>query len=221
MSNCCRPCCDEENCCCRQQTCGDEEVVARGPRGPQGAPGIPGPQGPQGPQGPSTGAQGPQGTQGVQGALGPQGTQGVQGSQAVTAYGYFYANMPSDNPSPIGPGAPVAFPANGPSQGGITRVTDSVFLLPTLGTYEIEWVVSVEQAGQLSLSIDGFESPSLSFGRSGTGSQIVGHVLLSPIAVPVLLSIVNPTGDPPLTLTQYAGGSTYPTNASLVIKKLD
>ena len=200
---------------------------AAGPQGPQGLTGATGPAGPQGEQGPA-GATGPQGIQGPVGPAGPQGVQGPAGPQGeqgpagtVLSFAGFYALMPSDNPDPIAPGADVAFPTAGPSGGGdITAIDADSFGLATPGTYQVQFLVSAAEAGQLVLTLNGTELPYTVVGRNATDSQIMGMALVTTTTADSVLTVRNPDGTgSSLTLTPNAGG-TDPVSAQLIITRL-
>ena len=192
----------------------------QGPAGPQGETGATGPQGPAGPQGETgaTGPQGPAGPQGETGATGPQGPAGPAGT--VLGYADYYALMPSDNATTVAPGAAVEFPQTGATDGtAITRASDTTFNLVDAGTYLVQFEVSVEEAGQLVLTLNGAELPYTVVGRASGTSQIVGMALVTATANSTL-TVSNPTAnDTDLTISPNAGGD-QPVSAHLVILQL-
>ena len=203
------------------------ETGATGPQGPQGETGATGPQGetgatgPQGPQG-ETGATGPQGPQGETGATGPQGPQGETGpAGGVLNYADFYALMPPDNASTVAPGTDVSFPEDGSNSGtDISRSSASSFTLGPIGTYQILFQVSVDEAGQLMLTLNGAEQPYTVAGRATGTSQIVGMAIVTTTSENSTLTVRNPTGNAAaLTITPLAGG-TQPVSAHLVITQI-
>ncbi len=199
----------------------------QGPIGATGATGATGPIGPAGPQGPQgeVGPQGPAGATGATGATGPIGPVGPQGPQgpAGTVLGYadFFALMPPDNTDTVAPGTDVDFPNDGPNSGtGITRATDSSFILEEAGTYLVHFVASVAEPGQLIVTLNGVDLPYTVAGRTEGGAQIVGTSIVTTNVDGVVLTIRNPDGTAaPLTLTPNAGG-TRPVSAHLVILRL-
>ena len=207
-----------------------------GPQGPTGATGPTGPQGPAGPQGPQgdpgpigpqgpTGATGPQGAQGPVGPQGPVGDTGAQGPQGlpggVLGYADFYALMPPDNAATVAPGTDVSFPQNGPiANTNIGRLGPSSFNLGPIGTYQILFQVSVTEAGQLILTLNGQDLDYTVAGRATGTSQIVGMAVVTTTAVNSVLTVRNPAGNAAaLTVTPLAGG-TRPVSAHLVITQL-
>ncbi len=187
--------------------------------GAQGPTGLTGPAGPIGPTGPA-GPTGPTGPTGSTGPTGPAGAQGQAGTPAVSDYAEFYAMMPNDNTATVAAGAPVSFPENGPTVGTITRSGPAEFELPAVGTYQVSFQVSVEEAGQLELSLDGVPLVTSVVGRSTGDSQLVGESLVTTTSAGELLQIINPTGNSnALTITPDAGGNAA-VSASLVIQQI-
>ena len=234
--NCCNGCCNNNPCCCpeNQPFCGNPCIVcpegrqgppgARGPAGPQGIQGEVGPAGPQGIQG-ETGPAGPQGIQGEVGPVGPAGPQGIQGEQGpaggVLSYADFYALMPPDNAATVAAGTDVSFPQDGPNSGAdITRLGADSFQLGPIGTYQVFFQVSVTEAGQLILTLNGADLPYTVVGRATGTSQIVGMALVETTAENSVLTVRNPEGTAEaLTITPLAGG-VRPVSAHLVIVQI-
>jgi hypothetical protein len=192
-----------------------------GPQGPQGAPGPQGPAGATGPEGPA-GATGPQGLAGPEGPEGPEGPVGPAGPPGgVMAFGHFYALMPPDNAATVAVGADVEFPQDGPTSAtAITRTGPSTFELADIGVYEVSWQVSVTEAGQLILTLDGTDLGYTVTGRATGTSQITNQVLIETTSIDSILTLRNPAGNATaLTITPLAGG-TRPVSASLTIKQI-
>ena len=174
-----------------------------------GATGAVGPAGPVGPQGP----------QGPVGETGPVGPQGIPGG--VLSYADFYALMPSDNSATVAPGTDVSFPQNGPiANTNIGRLGPSSFNLAPIGTYQVLFQVSVTEAGQLILTLNGQDLAYTVVGRATGTSQIVGMAIITTTAVNSVLTVRNPAGNAAaLTVTPLAGG-TRPVSAHLVITQI-
>ncbi len=139
----------------------------------------------------------------------------------LLAFADFYALMPGDNTDTIAVGAPMLFPQNGPTFGSsITRVrSTSTFTLVAAGIYEVQWQVSVTEAGQLVVKLDGAVVANTVSGRATGTSQIVGTCLITATAEQVL-SIINPAGNAAaLAITPIAGGASA-VSAHLIIKRL-
>ena len=190
-------------------------VGETGPVGPQGPVGETGPAGPQGPVG-ETGPTGPQGPVGETGPVGPQGPAG-----GVLNYADFYALMPPDNAETVAPGTDVSFPQDGPNSGAdISRLAADSFNLAQIGTYQILFEVSVDEAGQLLLTLNGEDLAYTVFGRATGASQIVGMAIVSTTVINSVLTVRNPAENAAaLTITPLAGG-TRPVSAHLVITQI-
>ena len=243
--NCCNGCCNNNPCCCHenQPFCGNPCIVC--PEGRQGPPGVRGPAGPVGPAGPQgiqgevgpagpqgiqgeagpVGPEGPQGIQGEVGPVGPEGPQGIQGEQGpaggVLSFADFYALMPPDNAATVAAGTDVSFPQDGPNSGtDITRLGADSFQLGPIGTYQIFFEVSVTEAGQLILTLNGADLPYTVVGRATGTSQIIGMALVETTAENSVLTVRNPEGTAEaLTITPLAGG-VRPVSAHLVIVQI-
>lgn len=175
-----------------------------------GAAGIPGAAGPPGAPG----------IAGAAGAAGVQGVPGIPGAPGLLDFSDFFALMPGDNAATIAADAPVLFPQDGPSSGTITRLDASSFLLPTIGTYLVQFQASVSEPGQLMLRLNGAIIPNSVVGRATGTSQIVGVSLVTTTIANSVLEVINPPGNSPaLTITPSAGG-THAVSAHLVIIRI-
>jgi hypothetical protein len=193
-----------------------------GPQGPIGLTGLTGDIGTQGPIGLTglTGFTGPIGLTGLTGDIGTQGPIGLTGPGATINFSDFYALIPGDNYVTIAIGSPILFPQNGPSNGIITRVNNRQFTLPNIGTYEINYQVSITEPGQLVIVLNGVENASSIVGRAGRTCQIIGMSLVQTSSINSILSINNPLGESTaLTITPVAGGI-RPVSAHLIIKQI-
>ena len=193
---------------------------AAGPAGPAGATGSPGPQGPPGPVGSPgpAGPQGPAGTAGIDGAQGPVGPPGATGS---SVFAEFYGLSP-DYAARVAKGTDVPFHRTAVSSTGITP-TDSgqtQFTLANRATYRVSFVVPVDEAGQLVLTINGAEQPYTVVGRATGSTQIVGEALVSSTAANSIISVRNPASAfTDLTISSFTGGLA-PASATLIIQQL-
>ena len=209
-----------------------------GPRGKRGHKGDPGPMGPTGARGPTgmvgatgfigptgfTGSMGPTGmvgATGFTGMVGATGSMGPTGSASTNDFANFFALMPSDNAAPIAPGSDVAFPQNGPGSGtAITRISATSFNLGVVGTYSVSFQASITEAGQLDLTLNGFEQAYTVVGRDNGDTQLVGMALITTVVANSVLTVRNPSGNVgSLTLTTAAGGL-QPVSAQLVIVRI-
>jgi len=194
-----------------------------GPTGPSGAAGAIGLSGPQGVIGitGAAGATGSLGAPGLTGTTGAIGPAGPRGSSDVLAFADFFALMPGDNAATVAAGADVSFPQNGPlSVSGIARTGASTFNLSASGTYQVMFQVSVDEPGQLILTLNGADLAYTVVGRATGTSQIVGVCLVTTIVTNSILTVRNPAGNSTaLTLTPIAGG-TRSVSAHLVITQI-
>ncbi|MDD4844544.1 MAG: hypothetical protein PHU31_09465 [Anaerotignum sp.] len=133
--------------------------------------------------------------------------------------------MPPNNSATVGTGTDVSFPQNGPSSGAlIIRTSDSTFQLSSIGVYQVLFQVSVNEPGQLVLTLDSgagsFELPETVVGRATGTSQIVGIALIKTTVANSILTVRNPASESTaLTITPRAGG-TEPVSAHLVIMQI-
>ena len=132
--------------------------------------------------------------------------------------------MPPDNAATVAAGAPVQFPRSGPAMGGIVRLNSAEFLLPGVGTYSVNFSVSVTEPGQLVIALDSggvvVELPYTVYGRATGTSQIAGDALVITTVANSTVELRNPAGNTPaITITPLAGGA-QPAIASIVIQRL-
>lgn len=132
--------------------------------------------------------------------------------------------MPPDNAATVAAGAPVLFPNNGPTRGAITRLDAAEFVLSSIGTYSVDFSVSVTEPGQLVIALDSgggmVELPYTVYGRATGTSQIAGDALVTTTVARSTVELRNPAGNTPaLTITPFAGGA-QPAAASIVIQQL-
>ena len=104
--------------------------------------------------------------------------------------------MPPDNAATVAVGADVSFPQDGPtSGGGIFGTGPTSFNLTAIGTYQITFQVSVSEAGQLILTLNGSDLAYTVVGRATGTSQIVETCLVTTTTVNSILTVRNPAGN--------------------------
>ena len=164
------------------------------------------PSGPDWPQIPGNGT----------GLVGPQGLAG-----GVLNFADFYALMPPDNAATVAPGTDVSFPQDGPNSGAdIARTGPDSFNLAQIGAYQVLFQVSVTEAGQLLLTLNGEDLEYTVVGRATGASQIIGVAVVETTSVNSVLTVRNPAGNAAaLTITPVAGGP-RPVSAHLVITQI-
>jgi hypothetical protein len=169
------------------------------------------------------GAAGAAGTNGPEGPTGPTGAAGATGAASgVLDFADFFALMPPDNAATVAPGTDVSFPEDGPASGLglIARTGPSSINLSAIGTYQVLFQVSVDEAGQLILTLNGADLAYTVVGRATGTSQIVGMALVSTTVLNSLLTVRNPAGNSTaLTITPLAGG-VRDVSAHLVITRI-
>jgi len=169
------------------------------------------------------GVAGPAGSPGIAGAAGERGIQGVPGipgAPGILDFSDFYALMPGDNGATIPAGSPVLFPNTGSTNGVITRLSSSLFLLPAIGSYLVLFQASISEPGQLMLSLNSSPIASTVAGRATGTDQIVGISVVTTTSPNSTLELINPPGNSTaLTLTPIAGG-THSVSAHLVIIRI-
>ena len=171
----------------------------------------------------------PTGATGPTDPIGPTGSTGPTGSGMILSADFF-ALIPTDNRTPINPSQAIEFPQDGPntSAGVITRFPDLppipflFFVLRDIGVYQILFQVSVNEPGQLVVVKDldpvGIEISNTVVGNNFGNSQIVGICLITTEVIDTVISIRNPAGNAPFSLTPNAGGA-QPVSAHLNITK--
>jgi hypothetical protein len=129
--------------------------------------------------------------------------------------------MPPDNAATVAPNTDVSFPQDGPTSAStITRLGPSSFSLGTIGTYNVSFQVSVSEAGQLILTLNGADLAYTVVGRATGTDQIVGIALVTTTSINSIITVRNPAGNATaLTITPLAGG-TRPVSCHLVIMQI-
>lgn len=117
--------------------------------------------------------------------------------------------MPDDNAVHIAIAGDVNFPNDCPFLGtDIIRLGPSSFDLATIGTYQILFNVSITEAAQLVVTLNGNELAYTVVGRATGTSQIVGMCLIQTLSISNTLTIRNPAASAAaITITPLAGGA--------------
>ena len=130
--------------------------------------------------------------------------------------------MPPDNAATVAPGTDVSFPQNGPTFGRCHRPDRLNLHLIWLRSarYQVMFQVSVTEAGQLILTLNGADLAYTVVGRATGTSQIAGMSLVTTTVINSILTVRNPAGNSTaLTITPLAGG-TRPVSAHLVVTRI-
>lgn len=166
---------------------------------------------------------GPSGAPGLAGAAGNQGVQGiigVPGAPGLLDFSDFFALQGTDNPGLISGGTAINFPRNGSTSGSIVRLSPSTFLLPTIGTYLVQFQVDVTGSAQLQLALNTIPQPTTVVGRSTvTPTQIISVSLVTTTTANSVLEVINPLTNVGLSLPANDGG-TNAVSAHLVIVRI-
>lgn len=168
------------------------------------------------------GATGPIGPTGATGPAGATGATGSSGTGGILDFADFFALMPPDNAATVAVGGDVDFPQDGPSSGSglIARLGADSFNLAEIGVYQVLFQVSVTEAGQLILTLNGADLAYTVVGRATGTSEIVGMAIVETTVINTILTVRNPAGNSTaLTITPLAGG-TRPVSAHLVITRI-
>ena len=136
-------------------------------------------------------------------------------------YADFYALMPDDNSATVAPGTDVSFPQDGRNSGsGIARSGPASFVLADIGVYHVLFHVSITEAGQLILTLNGQDLAYTVTGRATGTSQIIGMAIVETTVIDSIITVRNPAGNAAaLTITPLAGGTRY-VSAHLMITQL-
>ena len=132
--------------------------------------------------------------------------------------------MPPDNAATVAAGAPGLVSPKRPYGGRYRQAQLGRVRATRVGTYSVDFSVSVDEPGQLVLALDSgggmVELPYTVYGRATGTSQIAGDALVTTTAAGSTVEVRNPAGNTPaLTITPLAGG-THPAAASIVIQQL-
>jgi hypothetical protein len=147
------------------------------------------------------------------------GPTGITGPFGPLGYSEFYALMAPDNASTIGIGGAVAFPRTGATDGvTATWFGDTAVQLVVAGVYHVTWQVSVSEAAQLGLGLNGVLQPNTVVGRTTGTNQIFGSTIIQTASNGISLSVMSSSAAA-ITLTPSAGGTNAVT-ATLVIVRM-
>jgi hypothetical protein len=143
-----------------------------------------------------------------------------EGPTTAPQYAYIYDIGP--NPvSSVAAGTDVPFADNGPMTSGITYVpATGQITIATAGVYQISFIASVNEPGQLELTQDTTPLPNTLYGRATGTSEISGQAILT-VAAGDVITLRNPAGNSPaLTFTPSAGGTHPDVTASITIEQV-
>lgn len=137
-------------------------------------------------------------------------------------YGFFYRE-PVAGFGTIAIDAAVPFNTTGASSGGIVSFSPTEILLPAIGVYDISFMVSVDEAGQLMLSLNpnggGYMlQPQTLAGRATGTNQITNRVLITTSTINTLVKVQNHSSPAALTLTPTPGGTSAGSTSLTIVR---
>jgi hypothetical protein len=155
------------------------------------------------------------------GSTGATGAAGATGATGATGGALSFASFYQAGLQTIAINAPVSFSTDGPSSGAdITRTGATTFNLVTPGIYEVNWQVTADEPGQLTLWVGGVRVPETNVARATGTSQLVGSMFIQTTLANQSLTVVNDASPAALTLSSQAGSGTQTQYATLTIKRI-
>lgn len=148
------------------------------------------------------------------------GSPGVAGCSCE--YGYFYNLEVS---ATVAIAAPFPFDTDGPFTTGFlhtaspTVATSAPITIVNAGVYRVEYTVTVAEARQIALYINGAVVPSTIYGAA-TGTVVTTGIAIITVAAGAVLTLRNHLSAAALTLVTPSGGTAANTTNSLVIMKI-
>lgn len=152
--------------------------------------------------------------------------EAVQAQAAATGctceHGYFYNLEVADT---VAIGAPFPFDTDGPFTAGFlhtaspTPATSAPITIVNAGIYSVQYTVTVAEARQIALYLDGAVVPSTIYGQA-TGTAVTTGIAIITAAAGQLLTLRNHLSAAALTLVTPSGGTAENTTNSLVITKI-
>ena len=148
------------------------------------------------------------------GATGPTGAAGgVNGNFAE-----LYALMPGDNAAPVAANSPISFPNVKVLTAGMTTVGGNTIVLNAAGLWRIDAQVSISEAAQIAVAVNGAADMTTVVGRATGVSQLVISTVISSPAPGTAVQIWA-IGGAGYTITPLAGGA-QPVSATFRAQRL-
>jgi hypothetical protein len=143
-----------------------------------------------------------------------------EGPATTPQYAYIYDLSPPSVSATVAAGSDVPLASNGPMTSGITYAANGQITIATAGVYQVSFLASVDEPGQLELTQNGTPIPSSLYGRATGTSEISGQAILN-VATGDFITLRNPAGNSSaLTFTPVAGGTHPDVSASITIEQL-
>ena len=137
--------------------------------------------------------------------------------------GYFFNLEATDT---VAIGAPFPFDTDGPTNPALyahtaspTPATSAPITILTAGTYRVDYSVTVAEARQIALYLDGAVVLSTIYGQA-TGTAVTTAFAIIEVAAGQVLTLRNHLSAAALTLVTPSGGTANNTTDSLIITKL-
>lgn len=143
-------------------------------------------------------------------------------SGGIGEYAYFYNLEVS---ATVAIGAPFPFDTDGPFTAGFahtaspTPATSAPITILNAGTYKVDFTVTVAEARQIALYVDGAVVPSTIYGQA-TGTAVTTGTAIITVAAGAVLTLRNHLSAAALTLVTPSGGTEENTTNSITILKL-
>ncbi|HET9104907.1 MAG TPA: hypothetical protein VFN55_16265 [Solirubrobacteraceae bacterium] len=93
-------------------------------------------------------------------------------------------------------------------------------MLPSAGVYRVAFNVTIQEPGQLALTLDGVELADTATGRAAGSSAISGEAPVRTLSANSLLTVRNPPGEPNALTVAPVAGCVQPNAATLIIEQL-
>lgn len=145
------------------------------------------------------------------------------GAGAGCQSGYFYNLAVSGT---VAIGAPFPFDTDGPTNPALyahtpsaTPATSAPITILTAGTYRVDYSVTVAEARQIALYLDGAVVLSTIYGQA-TGTAVTTAFAIITVAAGQVLTLRNHLSAAALTLVTPSGGTASNTTDSILITKL-
>lgn len=141
---------------------------------------------------------------------------------ALCDYGYFY-NLEAS--ATVAVGAPFPFDSDGPVSAGFSHQaspipgTSAPITILNAGIYKVDFTVTVAEARQIALYLNGVVVPSTIYGQA-TGTSVTTGVALIEASAGDELTLRNHLSAAALTLVTPSGGSEDNVTNSLTILKI-
>lgn len=148
--------------------------------------------------------------------------QSLSAGASGSEYAYYYNLAVS---ATVAIAAPFPFDTDGPATSGFlhtasaTPATSAPITIVNAGTYAVQYTVTVAEARQIALYIDGAVVPSTIYGQA-TGTAVTTGIAIITVAAGAVLTLRNHLSAAALTLVTPSGGTEENATNSILITKL-